>query len=156
MHVLKVAFLKLAWKVLYPVKNCPAVFEPRSLVYELLIRFSYHGLGGPMDFIPRDLSSYSFHTLDNLFPPRHPALKKTPTQVFSCKVCETFKNTYFEEHLRTTAFVFLQCSRLTKIKNSKIMESLIHVTQFGNSLYLIFKSIHLMYVRTVAAFQRRS
>ena len=27
----------------------------------------------------------------------------TPTQVLSCEVCETFKNTYFEEHLQTTA-----------------------------------------------------
>ena len=30
-------------------------------------------------------------------------LRKTPTQVLSCKICEIFKNTYFEEHLRTTA-----------------------------------------------------
>ena len=26
-------------------------------------------------------------------------LKETPTQVFSCKVSKTFKNTYFEEYL---------------------------------------------------------
>ena len=32
--------------------------------------------------------------------------KETPTQVFSCKICEIFKNTYFEEHLQTTASVF--------------------------------------------------
>ena len=30
-------------------------------------------------------------------------LNKTPTQVFYCDYCETFKNTYFEEHLRTAA-----------------------------------------------------
>ena len=30
-------------------------------------------------------------------------LKKTSTQFFSCKYCKTFKNTYFEEHLRTAA-----------------------------------------------------
>ena len=30
-------------------------------------------------------------------------LKETPTQVLSCDVCESFKNTYFEEHLQTTA-----------------------------------------------------
>ena len=30
--------------------------------------------------------------------------KETPTtQVFSCKICEIFKNTYFEEHLRMAA-----------------------------------------------------
>ena len=28
----------------------------------------------------------------------------TPTQVFSCECCEVFENTYFEEHLQTTAY----------------------------------------------------
>ena len=28
---------------------------------------------------------------------------RLPTQVFSCQTCEIFKNTYLEEHLRTTA-----------------------------------------------------
>ena len=28
---------------------------------------------------------------------------KAPPQVFSCEYCEIFKNTYFEEHLRTAA-----------------------------------------------------
>ena len=27
----------------------------------------------------------------------------TPAQVFSCEICKIFKNTYFDEHLRTTA-----------------------------------------------------
>ena len=27
--------------------------------------------------------------------------KEIPKQVFSCEYCEIFKNTYFEEHLRT-------------------------------------------------------
>ena len=30
-------------------------------------------------------------------------LKQTPTQVFSCQICEIFQNTYLEEHLRTAA-----------------------------------------------------
>ena len=30
-------------------------------------------------------------------------IKKTPTEVFSCNIYEIFKNTYFEEHLQTTA-----------------------------------------------------
>ena len=29
--------------------------------------------------------------------------KGTPTQVFYCKIYESFKNTYFEEHLQTAA-----------------------------------------------------
>ena len=31
--------------------------------------------------------------------------KAAPTQVFSCEICEIFKNTYFEEHVRTTSSV---------------------------------------------------
>ena len=31
--------------------------------------------------------------------------KETLTQVLPCEACETFKNTYFEEHLQTTPFV---------------------------------------------------
>ena len=27
---------------------------------------------------------------------------ETPTQVFSCEICQIFKKTYFEEHLRKT------------------------------------------------------
>ena len=30
-------------------------------------------------------------------------LRKTAAQVFSCDICEIFKNTYFEEHLRAAA-----------------------------------------------------
>ena len=29
--------------------------------------------------------------------------KETPTRLLSCEVCETFKNTYFEENLRRAA-----------------------------------------------------
>ena len=31
--------------------------------------------------------------------------KEAPTQVFSCEICEIFKNTYFEEHVRTPSSV---------------------------------------------------
>ena len=30
-------------------------------------------------------------------------LKKTQAQIFSSEICESFRNAYFEEHLRTTA-----------------------------------------------------
>ena len=33
--------------------------------------------------------------------------KEIPTQELSCGYCEIFKNTYFEEHLRTAASVLL-------------------------------------------------
>ena len=29
--------------------------------------------------------------------------KEIPTKVFSCEICDIFKNTYFEEDLQTTA-----------------------------------------------------
>ena len=33
------------------------------------------------------------------------AWRPAPSQVFSCKICEIFKNTFFEEDLQTTASV---------------------------------------------------
>ena len=41
------------------------------------------------------LKCSSEHLLPNFI------LKETPTQVFSCKFCELFKNTYFVEGLQT-------------------------------------------------------
>ena len=37
-------------------------------------------------------------------------LKKAPTQLLSCEYCEIFKNTYFEEHLQTTASLKSFCN----------------------------------------------
>ena len=34
---------------------------------------------------------------------KHLCWKENSTQVFSCEICEMFKDAYFEEHLRTTA-----------------------------------------------------
>ena len=42
-------------------------------------------------------------------------LKYTPAQVFSCEIYEIFKNTYFEEHLRTTASVYFADKNLRVI-----------------------------------------
>ena len=46
-------------------------------------------------------------------------LKETQAQLFSCEYCEVFKNTYFEEHLRTAASEITN-SHITKpnIKNN--------------------------------------
>ena len=38
----------------------------------------------------------------------HNLLKETPADEFPCLLCEIFKNTYFEQHLRTTAFEMSQ------------------------------------------------
>ena len=47
----------------------------------------------------------SFHS--KIFIPSRPEglqlyYEETPTQVLSCEICETFKLTYFEDHLQTT------------------------------------------------------
>ena len=47
--------------------------------------------------------------------------KKTRTQVLSCEISKIFKNTYFEEHLRTTASknpVLLDLGEVEKLKSS--------------------------------------
>ena len=48
-------------------------------------------------------------------------LRETPIQVFPCEYCKIFRNTYFEEHLRTTASAFPSKSMIrgfnTKIKH---------------------------------------
>ena len=49
-------------------------------------------------------------------------LKKPPTQVFSCEICETFKNTYFHRILPVAASDFLGNSLI--FKKSVFYESL--------------------------------
>ena len=48
--------------------------------------------------------------------------KKPPTQVFSCEICETFKNTYFHRILPVVASDFLGNSLI--FKKSVFYESL--------------------------------
>ena len=44
------------------------------------------------------MHKFSSHELESLF---NKAAGVTLAQVFSCEICEIFRNTYFEEHLRT-------------------------------------------------------
>ena len=37
----------------------------------------------------------------------HVRTQGTLPRVFSCEICEVFKNTYFEEHLLTSAYEFI-------------------------------------------------
>ena len=39
--------------------------------------------------------------------------KETPTQVFSCKFCEIFNNTFFTEHLRASEMPISHCVKNT-------------------------------------------
>ena len=68
---------QISSEVSCPVKNCPPVSAPRGLLDELLNKFSYTGLGNPMDFIPWDPSCCIFYTPDSFLPPWYPALKMT-------------------------------------------------------------------------------
>ena len=45
--------------------------------------------------------------------------KETLAQVLSCEFCEFFKNTYFEEHLRTTASEFICVSSVTEFSKEQ-------------------------------------
>ena len=45
-------------------------------------------------------------------------VKKTPTQILSCEICKIFKNTYFKEHLRTTASACQVLQQTTLLKLS--------------------------------------
>ena len=51
--------------------------------------------------------------------------KETPVQVFSCEICEIFKNSYFEELLRKIASVinleYIQRSSIVKVHHVKII-----------------------------------
>ena len=53
----------------------------------------------------RNTMTSSFHS-KILIPSRPEGLQlyfeETPTQVFSCEICETFNLTYFEDHVQTT------------------------------------------------------
>ena len=46
--------------------------------------------------------------------------KEAPTQVFSCEYCETFKKTYFVDHLRTAAPVVCRIAALCETKLPKV------------------------------------
>ena len=54
--------------------------------------------------------------------------KETPTQVFTCKACKIFKNTFFEAYLRTAAFgpntTIFRVSKILRKTFSYILEAL--------------------------------
>ena len=57
----------------------------------------------PEVFFKNSQNSHEKHMCQSLFIKKHEGLIKneTPTQVVSCEFCKIFKNTYFEENLRT-------------------------------------------------------
>ena len=67
--------------------------------------------------------------------------KKTQTQVFSCEIFEYFKNTYFEEHLGTTA-----SERLRKISPLLVLGNAVLDGKRHNwaTIMLFIKNMNLM------------
>ena len=51
-------------------------------------------------------------------------IKKTPTQILSCEICEIFENTYFKEHLRKNASAsqVLQQTTLLKLSTNLVKQ----------------------------------
>ena len=62
----------------------------------------FNQVTAPMELFFKNKEPSSFR---KKFPCRSPAtlLKETPARVLPCEICTIFENTYFEEHLRTTA-----------------------------------------------------
>ena len=56
-----------------------------------------------MDVFCRKRCSYKFCKFHRKTPVLESFLKETPTHVFSCEICQIFKNTYFEKRLQTAA-----------------------------------------------------
>ena len=79
----------LTWKVSYPIKNCPAVFARCGLLHKLLNKFSCPGLGGPMEFVPRNSSSWSFSRPDSFLLPWFPSV---PVSFLTIKLPEDSTN----------------------------------------------------------------
>ena len=59
--------------------------------------------------------------------------KETLAQVYSCEFCEIFKNNYFIEHVRTTAFAFRSIERFCLLEKGCFTTSLSRIaTSFSN------------------------
>ena len=52
------------------------------------------------------------------------SLKETPTKLLCCKYCKIFKNTYLEEHLRTTASIVNICCIFFSIYDAYELDNL--------------------------------
>ena len=70
--------------------------------------------------------------------------KQTPTKVFSCEICGIFKNIYFEEHLRTTAFKH-RSSFLEVFCKSSCSASTNNVMKYSFSAAVVPKVVSVTY-----------
>ena len=70
----------------------------------------------------------------------HFYLKETPAQVFSCKICNIFKNAYFEEHLQTASFTL----NLVFLKHQQDILS-ISFDELCFSLHLLIHVMNLLF-----------
>ena len=64
--------------------------------------------------------------------------KETPTQVFFCEICEIFNNTYFEEHLWTSASkpkIEYQHSKHLKVARERRCKYVMNLLIFNQSAF---------------------
>ena len=92
-------------------------------------RSSYRRCSAKEVFLKILQYSQKTHVLESLCGPTSLLFyqKEIPTLIFSCEYCEIFKNTYFEEHLRTTASYFMKNNfyfMKTKSNSSKKKKSM--------------------------------
>ena len=66
-------------------------------------------------------------------------VKETPTQMLSCEICEIFKNSYFEEHLWTTASKLILKGTQTQMFSCEFCE-LFENTYFKGQLWTAEKN----------------
>ena len=103
---------KIAPRTIYTISS----FTPSSMVFLLLQLRCKWGKGMIFDMSQflwetatrgvlweKQFSQVFQHLCWSLFLIKFCIKRETPTQVFSCKYCEIFENTYFEKHLRTAA-----------------------------------------------------
>ena len=53
--------------------------------------------------------------------------------MFSCEYCKLFKNTYFKEHLRTTASCLMKKNRHTQMKTKQLKQKKIKSVEIYES-----------------------
>ena len=64
-------------------------------------------------------------------------IKETPTQVFSCEICDIFMNTYYEKHLRTTASCYSEVFQtIAALQSSEISRKHPH-SSFSTAIFLV-------------------
>ena len=135
----KLHSLNLAWQVSYALKNCPAVFVPSGILNELLNKFSYPGLGRPMEFILHDPSCCSSHTPGGFLTPWYPALKMTTP------LDHQFSKKFLLEYIKVTKTLYYFISWLFSLYIKNHYNSFVIIYELHQSNLTSFMMRHHWY-----------